>query len=210
MRPMTLLLVHGWGFDAGFWEPLRRALPEHEAVAVDFGFTGRPRMPEPPSGPVVGIGHSLGFAWLLRQEFDFAGLVAINGFARFTKAADFPHGTHVRVLERMRARFAEAPEAVHRDFMRRCGICNAAADGLDHARLAEGLGWLADWDARARLRGPLLALAGGADAIVPEAMAREMFPEADLRWRPGANHLLPVSEPEWCAAEIRAFLAGLP
>ena len=41
MSPV-LLLIHGWGFDAGFWDPLRRQLPELPCVAWDLGFHGAP------------------------------------------------------------------------------------------------------------------------------------------------------------------------
>lgn len=203
---MILVLAHGWGFDAGFWGPLRRCLPEFESVAIDLGFTGRPFIPTVPAGRLVAVGHSLGLPWLLRQSWPFARVVAINGFARFTKTPEYPHGTHRRVLERMRARLLEEPEAVYREFLRRCGICNAAAEALDVQALATGLDWLAEWQVRTDL--PLLALAGGCDAVVAEAASRDSFPETCLRFQPEAGHLLPLTHPEWCADHIRAWLTA--
>lgn len=212
MTPI-LVFVHGWGLDAGFWAPLRRALPEAEAAAVDLGFTGTPCLALPEGRRLVLVGHSLGFAWALRQPVAWTGLVSIGGFARFAKAADFANGTPVRVIERMRARLLAEPHSVWRDFLRRCGGGGAACDTLDAERLARGLDWLAAWDERAALaaaRAPLLALAAEDDAIVPAAMARDSFPEACLRLTPGGGHLLPSSAPAWCAGHIRDFLSGLP
>ncbi|WP_369073283.1 alpha/beta fold hydrolase, partial [Bordetella pertussis] len=54
-------------------------------------------------------------------------------------------------------------------------------------------------------------LAGTADPIVPPALTRAQFGAcAGLHWRDGGGHLLPASDPDWCAGRIRAFLAGLP
>ncbi|WP_222852619.1 alpha/beta fold hydrolase, partial [Bordetella pertussis] len=65
--------------------------------------------------------------------------------------------------------------------------------------------------ALAASRLPLLALAGTADPIVPPALTRAQFGAcAGLHWRDGGGHLLPASDPDWCAGRIRAFLAGLP
>ncbi len=229
---MILVLVHGWGFDASFWRPLQEALPDIETIALDLGFAGRPHL-DIPAGPVIGLGHSLGFPWLLRQRRGWAGLVSINGFTRFTRAADFPHGTPGRVLERMRTRFDQEPETVYRDFMGRLFETPSVMAGLDPAihmspsggwmpgsgqgmteqnALAAGLSWLAEWDERSALAahaGPLLALAAADDPLVPEAMARQSFPARSLRLRSDGGHLLPMTQPDWCAAELRGLIGGL-
>ncbi|OFS27399.1 hypothetical protein HMPREF3069_33425 [Achromobacter xylosoxidans] len=55
---------------------------------------------------------------------------------------------------------------------------------------------------------PLLALAGTADPIAPAAMTTAGFgAAAELHWRDGGGHLLPLTDPDWCAQRIRAFLA---
>lgn len=198
---MTLALIPGWGLDARLWQPLRALLPD--CVIIDM------HAPQLPDTPLVAVGHSLGFAWALRQPARWRALVAIGGFPRFTRADDFPHGTPPRLLARMQARFAEDPETVHRDFLRRAGA--APVPMGDAAALAEGLRWLAEWDERPALAGltvPLLALAAADDAIVPEAMARDSFSEAQMRADGG--HALPLTEPEWCARRIHDFLAALP
>lgn len=213
-----LVLVHGWGFDAEVWRPFRRALTGLEAETVDLGFFGRPRAPALDGrGPLVAVGHSLGFLWLLRQRpFPWRALVSIAGMPRFTRTEDFRQGVAPRVVARMAERFAAEPSATLADFRARCGLADAlAADGMDLDRLGEGLRWLAEWDARPALAedsGPLLALAAEDDAIVPLGLS-----EAAFAGRPGTafhrsadgGHALPVTRPEWCAAHVRAFLEGL-
>ncbi|AKU92011.1 alpha/beta fold hydrolase [Vulgatibacter incomptus] len=210
-RPLVVL-AHGWGFAPSFWAPMSAALRGVETVAVDLGFRGPPSLPELPADrPLVGVGHSLGFAWLLRER-PWDGLVAINGFPRFTRGEGFPEGVHPRLLDRMRSRLRERPAEVAGDFLRRCGVDDPEVHDLAPDRLAEGLDWLAEWDLREALgahHGALLALAGDADPIVPEAMSRASFPAGCLRVREEAGHLLPWSHPEWCASELDAFLRGL-
>ena len=85
------------------------------------------------------------------------------------------------------------------------------AGRLDGARLASGLDWLATWDARTKVAAtPVLALAAADDAIVPIAASRSQWPRNSLRERADGGHVLPLTRPEWCAAEIGAFLDALP
>ncbi|WZB76845.1 hypothetical protein WJ972_16070 [Achromobacter insuavis] len=120
VRP-TLLFVHGWAFDAAFWAPLAAALADWPQAVVDAGYFGPARMPAP-AGPVLAIGHSLGALRLLAEPPPAClGLVAINGFARFGAADDFPEGVPARMLDRMLNRLAAQPDAVLRDFRQRCG-----------------------------------------------------------------------------------------
>jgi len=207
MTKPLLLLVHGWGFDAGVWAPLRQALGDAvETVAWDLGFRGAASRPAVPQGrPVVAVGHSLGLLWLLRERpLAWRALVSINGFPRFTRADDFPQGVAPRLLDRMIARFGEAPQAVYADFMGRCGVAAPDTEGLAAEALADGLRALASWDQRAGATVDLV-LAGRADPIVTEAMTLAAFPRSPVEWQDG-GHLLPLTAPDWCAAKLLAFL----
>ena len=219
MKAPLLVLVHGWGFDASVWIPLREALNGVETIAFDLGFYGRPRRPALPGDggrPLVAVGHSLGLLWLLHERpFAWRGLVGINGFPRFAAAADFPEGVPARILDRMAAGLSRSPLRVVEDFLARSGDRKAwAADGEpDAAALGRGLEWLKHWDARATFAfdpGPVLLLNATADTIVSEAMIRAAIrgrKGAEPRWRRGGDHLLLLSEPEWCALRIGEFLA---
>jgi pimeloyl-[acyl-carrier protein] methyl ester esterase len=233
-RP-TLLLLHGWGFDATLWDGLRAALPDYAAVAWDRGYFGAPSAPVV-AGPVLTIGHSLGaLLFALDPLPDWVGLVAINGFDRFTGKDAVPP----RVVERMRMRFAETPREVLTDFRTRCGTGEPPAS-LDTERLAADLALLAEADARSAVLPPTLVLHGADDPILPATLRIQAFcspaaagvqnrpqairpivahlPQAGPRPLPGkrtvesvvldgAGHLLPLTHPEWCADRIQAFAA---
>lgn len=153
-------------------------------------------------GPVVAMGHSLGALWLLHERpFVWDAFVSVNGFARFPQGPDFPEGVPRRQLEAMIARFPRAPQAVAEAFLKRCGASPPPV--MDRRRMARGLAFLRDWDARAALgrERRLLALAGTEDPIVPPAMSADTFPPDCLRWVEG-GHLLPESAPDACLTAL--------
>ncbi|ARP76043.1 alpha/beta fold hydrolase [Bordetella genomosp. 6] len=212
-RPL-LHFEHGWAHDAGVWAPLRAALADWPQQAADAGYFDAPVAPGHAAAPVVAIGHSLGFLKLLQAPPPGCiAYIAINGFARFAGGADYPPGVAPRLLERMMARLERDPAAVVDDFRRRAGSAPHAGT-LRPEPLRHDLRRLLEADERQTLaasRLPLLALAGTADPIVAPALTQAQFGAcAGLRWRDGGGHLLPVSDPGWCAGRIRAFLAGLP
>ncbi|MBI5163151.1 MAG: alpha/beta fold hydrolase [Magnetospirillum sp.] len=203
----TVLLVHGWGFEPRFWDPLRARLEGLTVATVDLGFFTAGHCPQV-ERPLV-VAHSLGFAWALANlPRPWAGAVAVNAFPRFTRAADFPHGVAGRVLERMLARFAVAPQAVAGDFLARCGVAQPAVEGVRAMPAGEALAWLAVCDERralAELDCPLVALAGDADPVVTAAMSRDAFAGRRLEMVKDGGHLLPLSHPDRVAELVRAM-----
>jgi pimeloyl-[acyl-carrier protein] methyl ester esterase len=197
---VKLLLVHGWGFDASLWDGVRAALKPIEALAWDLGYFGAERGPEV-AGPFIAVGHSLGSLLLAAEPPPgCAGTIAINGFDRFTGDDRVP----ARVLDRMRARFAAAPDAVLDEFRLRCGG-SSHQGALDTARLGEDLERLATWDARGG-KAPMVVLQGADDPILSAAMQDHVFPGAPRAVLAGGGHLLPITHPEWCAKRIEEAL----
>lgn len=196
----SVLLVHGWGFDASVWDAVRVRLPEGWSVhAVDLGFLGPPAM-DVPEAVDVAVGHSLGLLWLLeRRPCRWGRLMSVNGFPRFTAAADYAAGVPVRLVDRMLKRLEGDAAAVVADFRARCGAAAAEATRLDVPRLAEGLRLLRDGDARPA-PADVVALAGAADPIVPPEMTCGAF--AAPHMVPGGGHLLPLTHPAEVAAAI--------
>ena len=208
MTPL-LLLVHGWGFDAGFWTPLRARFAPEDTLAWDLGFFGAPARPAPPPGrEVVAVGHSFGLLWLLHERpLPWRGLVGINGFTRFAQGEDFPAGIAPRVLARMQARLAADAAAVAREFRAKLGDTAPLPGSPDAAALTAGLEALTGWDERgARVDA---ALCGEADGLVAPAMSAACFTAAARRWHAG-GHLLPQEAPDWCAAQLRDAVERLP
>jgi pimeloyl-[acyl-carrier protein] methyl ester esterase len=150
---VKLLFLHGWGFDASLWDGLRRALAPIESIAWDRGYFGRPNE-EPADGPILAIGHSLGSQILAADPPPGCiGLIAINGFDRFTGEGAVPR----RAVDRMRSRFTEAPREVLDAFRMRCGA-EAVENVLDERRLDDDLERLATGergDIAHPLRGPI-------------------------------------------------------
>lgn len=206
----TVVLVHGWGYDAGLWDAVRARLT-FATHPLDFGYFGAPAaVPPTPTlaEPVIAVGHSLGALWWLTQSpISWRRLLAINGFPRFTETADYAPAVAPRVLSRMQTQFRRDPAAVLADFHARCGG-HAPTGTPDNERLAAGLDWLAQWDGRAALaarRTDVVALAGAHDPIVPLSMSRMAFGEIETIDAPG--HLLPITHPELCAQWIARLAA---
>lgn len=203
MRPL-FLFVHGWAGTPRLWNPVRADLCARGVAAADM-VTEVPL--EGTGRPLIGIGHSLGAAWLLTHGPTLAGFVAINGFTRFTFTPDFPAGTHPRILKQMRRRLLADPSAVLGDFHARAGL-PLPNDLPDVETLAAGLDLLGSIDARAAfadLSVPHVALCGGDDLIVPPEQSRDSFPDPVMV--PGAGHALPVTHPDLCADHILSLVA---
>ncbi|MCX8017393.1 MAG: hypothetical protein N2690_05785 [Rhodocyclaceae bacterium] len=203
----TVVLLHGWGYDASLWDAVRALLPPRLAVCtLDLGYFGPARLKlgagKTATSVTLAVGHSLGALWWLAQSvLPWQRLLAINGFPRFLASEDFP-GVAPRLLARMQQQFERAPAAVLADFHARCGG-HAPRGEPDIARLAAGLDALASWDGRAMLaarRAEVFALAGAHDPIVPAALSRSAFERLECVDAPG--HLLPITHPALCAAWI--------
>lgn len=209
-RP-CLLLVHGWGFAPGFWGELLLRLPDFDAECVDLGFYGERRVPEI-SRPLV-VAHSMGLPWALANiPRPWSGLLAVNSFARFTRAQHFIEGVPPRMVERMQSRFESDPHGVTAEFLARCGVFEPETSGIEPEALAGMLSWLGRCDERTSLMMlscPRMALAGRNDPIVPEAMSLASFPPAELVLAEGGGHLLPLTHPDWVASCLRLLAARI-
>ena len=210
----TVLLVHGWGFDRYFFDPLIACLPQFHCVTVDLGFQGKPVIPKNENErPVLAVGHSLGFIWLLKyRPVNWRAIVSINGFPRFTEVEDYAPAQPARALDLMRIQFEKSPERVVSEFMHRCGG-TSSKNSFNNELMAEGLSWLASWDERQALANeetPVFSLAGKSDQIVPAAMTETGFKDiSSIQWHEG-GHLLPLEAPNWCADCLSAAWEGLP
>jgi pimeloyl-[acyl-carrier protein] methyl ester esterase len=233
VRP-TLLFAHGWALDRTLWDKVLGALGDAAESArvrdegyytsplpLDGGEVGSggdlaaaPQLnghPQPQPFPhqggreILGVGQSLGALELLAEPpAGLVGVVALDGFARFGKAADFPEGVAARVLERMKARLAQGALA---EFVERAGG-ELPAGEPDLGRLAWGLERLNALDGRACPL-PVWRLHAEEDPIAPPAMADASFAGMDVverRIRQSTDHLSPLAAPDACADLIRTAL----
>ncbi|ATI11332.1 MULTISPECIES: alpha/beta fold hydrolase [Acetobacter] len=216
MARLLPVFVHGWGFGPEFWQPVLMQLNWPDAVTLDLGFlkpqtTGAEKTVtlddlRQSQHHILGIGHSLGFMWLMLQrrqgvwpaESRFAG---INTFACFASREDFPEGVAPRIVQRMIRGLGREPAAVVNDFRQRCGASSVLAARCQPEALAYGLDILRTEDARADLPlGPLNVLAGRQDEIASPSMTEASFRAlAHIKWVENGGHLLPQTHPVECA-----------
>jgi len=187
-----ILFVHGWGYDAGFWDPVRTALGDVPCAVLDLGYFSAANTTLPRDITLL-VGHSLGFLWLARQgALKHLPLIGINAFPRFVEAEDYRPAIAPRVLERMKRVVVSDTRNVLEDFWARAGA--AGPDRAPNANaLAEGLDHLAAWDERENLAtraSRMRLIAGREDAIVPAAMTEMAFKGSEITWQPG-GHALP-------------------
>lgn len=205
--PVILRFLHGWGFDAGFWDEVRNLLPQWHAEVDDRGYFGAPRT-IPAEEPNIVVAHSFGTMRALREpSARCKGLVAINGFDRFSARGSNP-GVAPRILDAMIAKFDRTANGVVADFRLRCGSPTPFG-AIDPIPLREDLLALRDLDcAETRFDLPILSLQGAADPVLSPAMREATFgsaPQVQRREHPAGGHLLPLTEPAYCAAAIRTF-----
>ncbi|NPD66517.1 alpha/beta hydrolase [Lichenicola cladoniae] len=201
------LFAHGWGSSASIWGPMRAALPEAQTAVIERGYFGAtPSWPTVPTG-YIGVGHSAGTLDLLGDRpAGCIGLIAINGFSRFSQAPDFASGVPMRVLDRMLLRLAADPVGTVTAFRVRCGTDGGFSGAPRPDRLEQGLHALRDRDARAAAADlKLLALAGRLDPIVSPTMTVASFDRSTILWNEAAGHLLPLTHPDWCAGQLMKF-----
>jgi pimeloyl-[acyl-carrier protein] methyl ester esterase len=207
---VKIVFVHGWGFGPSIWDAVIAHLPDVDVVRADRGYFGAPEWPAPEwptvDGPCLAVTHSFGAMALLGDAPQgCCGLLAINGFDRFT-AADGHAGVHPRVIDRMIARLESDPAAVLRDFHARLGSA-VPAGTPDAARLRDDLLAMRDGDRReasAAWPAPLLALDGADDPLLFPDMRAAQFADAPYveRATVAGGHVLPLTHPEICAAWI--------
>lgn len=204
--------VHGWAFGASIWRPLAARLPELSATYADRGYFGGQDEPAPQE-PAVWVTHSLGTLLTLKDmPHQCQALVAISGFDRFCAGVDVA-GVVPRVIDRMLGRFDDEPHQVVTTFREQCGW-HERIGPIARESLRADLVSLREMDCRsqaAALAIPVLSLHGDNDPILPDALRRQSLhgiPHAKHVQHPAAGHLLPFEDPDWCAAQISAFLGG--
>lgn len=204
----TLYFQHGWGYDASFWMPLQNHLPEFQHVCADAGYLGAEARSNLPQSPFWAIGHSAGACSLLALEAPHClGIISINGFARFTKAEDFPEGVPERILHRIIRQLDRQPAPVLHQFRQMCGeTAPILPSTLDRDALKAGLTTLAEMDHRPllpRWEGRLHSLHSPDDPLSPARNGLGAdIPSSTL---PG-GHLLPHTHPQDCATLLTRII----
>lgn len=206
---MKLVFMHGWSFDHSFWAPLLAVLGPCDALCLDHGYTGAAQLEALPDEDFIAIGHSAGVLWFLNRDLPHCrGMIAFNGFARFSQSEDFAPGIPRRVLTRMQTKLHEAPASVVTPFRQQFTPFLPCPATLDGKALEQGLAELIDADGRpnARNRGEtLLAVQGSHDPLVSSALHEASF-ATNRRLTLEGGHLHPQTAPQACADLIHDAL----
>ncbi|WP_374545942.1 alpha/beta fold hydrolase [Rhodoblastus sp.] len=204
---MRLIFVHGWALEPDIWDALAPRLACFAQMRVDLGFFGAPDLPDLRDGDIL-VGHSMGLLWGLSQHADWAGIVAINAFARFT-LDDAGHGcVKPASLRAMRQALERDPQACANAFRASLGLAPARGRAQKE-RLMTGLDLLRDGQVAALPEGAaLLALGAEDDSLAPPAATRDLaaLTGGALALNATGGHGLPWTAPDFCAEQILAFL----
>ena len=180
---MRLVFVHGWALGPEIWDFLAPLLNDVPQARVDLGYFGAPHLPALRTGDIL-VGHSAGLLWGLRQKRDWAGVVAVNSFARFCLDPQGRGCVKPAALRAMRQSLERDPQGCADTFRRSLGIAPAAR-AAQKERLMEGLDLLAGFRCGALRWRAAMAGAGRAGRF-PRAGRRRPRSRAHFRRRAGA------------------------
>ena len=186
-----VVFAHGWGFDKTLWADTIKRFNLNDYYLLDFGYTGnRDIVNICQTEPLIGIGHSLGFAWLLQNLDNPVCLISISGFDCFLRIYDS------RTIEKMRRNLIRNKQAQMRAFHKRAGTKTISLPNFEEQPLIEGLENLSTWDLNQRLKSlkiPIFAVASQNDKIVPISHSKRIFENCILKIIPSGDHIIPIN-----------------
>lgn len=226
-----LVLVHGWGFGPGVWQPLLPSLGDPGRVrAVALPGYGTPDFDPAalPDGATIcgwSLGGLLALDWARQWPDKVARLVLVGTTPRFLTTPDWADGQPPELLEGFATSLAADSAATLRRFAALTNQGDERARPVTRqlnrlletglpapAALADGLDRLRDMDLRAivqTLTQPTLVIHGERDPLMPLAAGRwlaEHLPAARLAVIPGTAHAPFLSCPEDFCARLKEFL----
>ncbi len=123
-REVEVHAYHGWGFDSGFWNPLKAELADHILFkTADRGYFGGEFIPDFDNNSKVKVLflHSFGLHWCPPEKKEKADIVIIlNGFDSFLPLENPAKSRSKKVLMGMIDHFKKDPKAVLKAFYKNC------------------------------------------------------------------------------------------
>jgi pimeloyl-[acyl-carrier protein] methyl ester esterase len=204
---VRLVFAHGWALGPEMWDLLAPQLRAFGQTCANLGYFGAPALPDWQAGDVL-VAHSAGLAWGLGARKDWAAIVAINAFSRFTLDESGRGCVRPAALRAMGKSLSRDPQACVNGFRASIGAppTRHPAQG---AALAQGLDLLRDFDgAPLTAPSPWLVLGAENDALAPASESRRLatMTQGKLALNASGGHGLPWTAPEFCAARIVDFL----
>lgn len=207
-----IIFAHGWSLSEHLWDHVLSRLGPmgYTTLLLDPMIAEEQNLPAETLDNAIVIGHSLGALWLLSKasQSSYRAFISISGFDCFYK--------HVnpRDIKTMLLMLERNPKKQIHDFQSYAGLTsdytNAPTPALPALRT--GLQWLAIKDfgiEKQKLHCPILCLASKDDRIVPKKMTLSCWQTQPIKWIETGGHILPLTQPNWCADRILEFIQSL-
>ncbi len=211
-KQVEIHAYHGWGFDAGFWDPLKAVIPDEiHFKAANRGYFGDTYYPRFDAGTKLRVvcTHSYGLHWCKTAVLSKADyLVIMNGFGEFSPPGEACKAAG-KALELTIRAFREAPSETLAAFRGRVFDPQHTPDDLPPDIDVQKA--LEDLESMRQVQFPIIdldfgavmiALDGSKDRILMEPRGNSMLSEyvgqKHIRVFEGTGHGLPYVFPEQC------------
>jgi pimeloyl-[acyl-carrier protein] methyl ester esterase len=189
---VKVVFAHGWGFDKSIWHKTINKLNIDRPILLDFGYTGaRQHLSLQNCNKVIGVGHSMGFMWLLKNLKNPVSLISISGFDCFYSIYN------KEVIKNMRRNIRKNTGTQMKYFHRIAGAPYFSKNFFDSVALDEGLKNLGEWNLQEKLlksQIPIFSLASSDDKIIPIEHSKRVFRNRGLNIISGCGHVPPLSD----------------
>ncbi|MEW8051125.1 MAG: alpha/beta hydrolase [Candidatus Thiodiazotropha sp.] len=213
-----VLLAHGWCFGHAMWKSLEPLLHTDICITPDFGYFCEPNLPSRAQPrALIGIGHSFGSLWLLKQrQYRFDGLVLISAVPNFCRK----YGRDLVISEQdlisARTLISRSPQTYLRWFYKKCGLPisgrSISPGCINEGAILRDLEYLSKWTIESELeniRVPIRVLGANNDHIVTPTLLSDSFKgysTVSVEIENHGGHILPILNPEKCAETINDLI----
>ncbi|MEW8586850.1 MAG: alpha/beta hydrolase [Candidatus Thiodiazotropha sp.] len=213
-----VLLAHGWCFGHAMWKTLEPLLHTDTFITPDFGYFCEPKLPlRAQPRALIGIGHSFGSLWLLKQrQYRFDGLVIISAVPSFCRRYGKDLAISEQDLISARTLISRSPQSYVRWFHKKCGMPltgrSINPECIDETAILRDLEYLSTWSIESELEKieiPIRVLGANNDQIVTPTLLSESFKgfsTVSVEIETHGGHILPILNPEKCAKTINDLI----
>ena len=133
MKKINLFLIHGWGFDSSFWNPLINEMKIkynfYSFKPIDLGFfkTQSKIRNIVNNKDNIFIVHSYGLNWLIKKNPKFNLIINFSGKPLFIESKD-NKDIRKKILKKMISEFKMNPLEVLKKFYFNCGLKTSFLD----------------------------------------------------------------------------------
>jgi pimeloyl-[acyl-carrier protein] methyl ester esterase len=217
MKP-SVLIISGWAHGLDAIQPMGDKLAEQFNIQLMTGDQVLKEQSIPDTDYIV-TGSMGGLLAMELLPESCKKLVLISSTAKFCAGADYPFGTHEKILKRMILQLKRNPDAVLEEFYKNVHFPHRQSRQAQQLQRDEnedligGLEYLLVSDVRDRvskIKVPVLLLHGKDDRIIPAAAAEwldDHLTDCRLKVFKNAGHALPAHHFSNVMNEIESFLS---